>query len=76
MEKIKDNLILKLVVGVIVGIIVGMNASEKVIGLILPIKFFLGELIFFVVPLIIIGFIAPSITQLKSNASKMLGLHQ
>lgn len=73
MAKTKDNLIIKLIVGVILGIVVGMFASEKVIGLILPIKFFLGELIFFVVPLIIIGFIAPSITQLKSNASKMLG---
>ncbi|PID67170.1 MAG: dicarboxylate/amino acid:cation symporter [Fusobacteriales bacterium] len=73
MKKTKDNLILKLLVGVILGTIVGMFASEKIIGLILPVKFFLGELIFFVVPLIIIGFIAPAITQLKSNASKMLG---
>ncbi len=73
MEKKKDNLIFKLIIGVIVGVIVGMFANEKIIGLVLPVKFFLGELIFFVVPLIIIGFIAPSITQLKSNASKMLG---
>ena len=34
----------------------------------------LGSLINFCVPLIIIGFIAPSITRLKSNASRMLGL--
>lgn len=73
MEKKGDNLILKLIIGVIIGTILGMYANESVISVILPIKFFLGELIFFAVPLIIIGFIAPSITQLKTNASKMLG---
>ncbi len=73
MEKKGDTLILKLIIGVIVGMAVGIFANEKVISIILPIKFFLGELIFFAVPLIIIGFIAPSITQLKTNASKMLG---
>ena len=71
-EKKGDTLIIKLVLGVIAGIIIGLVATEKVISVILQIKFFLGELIFFVVPLIIIGFIAPAITQLKSNASKML----
>ncbi|QQB73061.1 dicarboxylate/amino acid:cation symporter [Fusobacterium canifelinum] len=71
-EKKGDTLIIKLILGVIAGIIIGLLATEKVISVILPIKFFLGELIFFVVPFIIIGFIAPSITQLKSNASKML----
>ncbi|WP_067143053.1 dicarboxylate/amino acid:cation symporter [Oceanivirga salmonicida] len=73
MSKLKDNLIFKLIIGVAIGIIIGLFANEKIIGIILPIKFVLGELIFFIVPLIIIGFIAPSITQLKSNASKMLG---
>lgn len=73
MEKKGDTLIIKLVIGVIIGLIVGLFANEKIISIILPIKFFLGELIFFIVPLVIIGFIAPSITQLKTNASKMLG---
>ena len=72
MEKKGDFLILKLIIGVIVGLIVGFVANEQVISVILPIKFFLGQVIFFVVPLIIIGFIAPAITKLKSNASKML----
>lgn len=73
MEKKGDTLILKLIVAVVIGMLIGIFGNEKVISVILPIKFFLGELIFFTVPLIIIGFIAPSITQLKSNASKMLG---
>ena len=37
-------------------------------------KYILGQLISFSVPLIIIGFIAPSITRLGNNASRMLGV--
>ena len=72
MEKKGDTLIIKLILGVIIGLCVGLFVNEQVISIILPIKFFLGQLIFFIVPFIIIGFIAPAITQLKSNASKML----
>ena len=39
---------------------------------VLTIKELLGSIINFCVPLIIIGFIAPSITRLKQNASRML----
>ncbi len=49
-EKKGDTLIIKLILGVIVGIIIGLISNEQVISIILPIKFFLGELIFFVVP--------------------------
>ena len=72
MEKKGDTLIIKLILGVIIGLCVGLFVNEQFISIILPIKFFLGQLIFFIVPFIIIGFIAPAITQLKSNASKML----
>ena len=51
-----------------------MLASEDVIGFILPIKHILGQIIFFLIPLIIFGFITPSITRLKRNASKLLGI--
>ncbi|MGL5353779.1 MAG: cation:dicarboxylate symporter family transporter, partial [Clostridium sp.] len=68
----KDNLILKLVIGVIVGLVLGLYANEGVIGVVQTIKFILGQVISFTVPLIILGFIAPAITKMKSNASKML----
>ncbi|MCI6153208.1 dicarboxylate/amino acid:cation symporter [Fusobacterium perfoetens] len=72
MEKMKDSLIIKLIIGVIVGLVVGLYVGESAIGLINTVKFILGQIIFFTVPLIILGFIAPAITQMKSNASKML----
>lgn len=73
MDKKKDNLIIKLLVALVIGIGAGLVVNESVIGVIQSIKHILGQFIFFCVPLIIIGFIAPSITGLKSNASKMLG---
>lgn len=73
MAKLKDSLILKLILGVIVGLVVGLYCNESVIGIINTIKFVLGQVISFTVPLIILGFIAPAITKMKSNASKMLG---
>ncbi len=74
MGKIKDSLILKLILGVGIGLVIGLYCNETVIGVIQSIKFILGQLISFTVPLIILGFIAPAITKMKSNASKMLGL--
>ncbi|MBC8589786.1 dicarboxylate/amino acid:cation symporter [Wansuia hejianensis] len=73
MSKIKDSLILKLVLAIIIGLGIGLVVNESIIGVIQSIKHVVGQFIFFCVPLIIIGFIAPSITGLKSNASKMLG---
>ncbi|MGL5190720.1 MAG: dicarboxylate/amino acid:cation symporter [Cetobacterium sp.] len=68
----KDNLIFKLIFGVIIGLIIGLFANESLIGVVQTIKFILGQIISFTVPLIILGFIAPAITKMKSNASKML----
>ncbi|HLR34288.1 MAG TPA: dicarboxylate/amino acid:cation symporter [Tissierellales bacterium] len=72
MSKLKDNLIFKLVLAVAIGIILGLIVNETIIGIISSIKHIIGQIIFFTVPLIIIGFITPSITSLQDNASKML----
>lgn len=72
-KKITDNLIVLLVLAVAIGLGLGLVVNKSIIGIIMTIKHVLGQFIFFCVPLIIIGFITPSITGLKSNASKMLG---
>mgnify|MGYP000931088634 FL=1 len=82
MKKLLGSLPARLVLGVLAGILVGLWAGSEMAGglgetvmqVILTLKNLLGSLITFCVPLIIIGFIAPSITRLKSNASRMLGL--
>lgn len=73
MKKLFNNLIFKLILGVILGIIIGTYSSEGLMSAIVTIKYVLGQIIFFSVPLIILGFIAPSIAKLKENASKLLG---
>lgn len=72
--KIFDSLPFKLLVGVALGIFAGLVANEAFMNIAVTISYILGQLISFCVPLIIIGFIAPSITKLGSSASKMLGI--
>ena len=45
-----------------------------ILNVVVTLKYILGQLINFCVPLIIIGFIAPSITKLGNSASRMLGV--
>ena len=49
-------------------------AGDAVMNVVVTVKFILSELINFCVPLIIIGFIAPSITRLGRSASRMLAV--
>lgn len=71
-KKILSNTTFKLFIAVVIGLIIGKIANETVMGVILPIKHVLGQIIFFLIPLLIFGFITPSITRLKKNASKLL----
>lgn len=74
MKKILTSLPVKLLIGVILGILVGLVANESVMHVVVSIKYILNQLILFCVPLIIIGFIAPSITKLGQNATRLLGV--
>lgn len=74
MKKIFHSLLFRLVLGVVLGIIVGLAANESLMNVVVTVKYVLGQLINFCVPLIIIGFIAPSITKLGNSASRMLGV--
>lgn len=73
MRKLLSNTTLRLLLGVLGGVVLGLFASESLIAVVLPIKHILGQVIFFLIPLIIFGFITPSITRLKKNASRLLG---
>lgn len=75
-----SSLPFKLIVALVVGILVGLGLSSMegsalctaLLNIIVTIRFISGQFINFCVPLIIIGFVAPSITRLGSNASRML----
>ena len=71
------RLVLALVIGLVGGLV--MNSMEEsavvtgILNVIVTVKYISGQFISFCVPLIVIGFIAPSITRMGNNASRMLG---
>lgn len=79
--KLLKSLPAKLVYGVLIGMVIGLLLAGDILPavintsamqVVITIKYILNQFINFCVPLIIIGFIAPSITKLGSNASRML----
>ena len=74
MKKLFGSLPFRLLLGIAIGIVCGLAFGEGVMKVIVTLKYIMGQLITFCVPLIVIGFIAPSITKLGSNASRLLGV--
>lgn len=72
MKKYFKNPIVQLLIAVLLGIVTGLFVEGAPLKAVISIKHISGQIIFFLVPLIILGFIAPSIAHLRSNASKML----
>ena len=64
----------RLLLGIVLGLILGLFLPVNVMVVIVTVKYILGQLITFCVPLIIIGFIAPSITRLGNSATRMLSV--
>ena len=82
MEKqgLVHSLPFRLLVALAVGIGIGLALSAAdgaaitvgLLNIIVTVKYIVGQFVSFCVPLIIIGFIAPSITRMGNNASRML----
>ena len=73
-KKLFGSLPFRLILGIFVGILCGLVFPESFMKVIVTLQYIMGQLITFCVPLIIIGFIAPSITKLGANASRLLGV--
>ena len=74
MKKFVNSLPFRLLLGIAIGICCGLVFPESVMKVVVTLHYIMGQLITFCVPLIIIGFIAPSITRLGKNASRLLGV--
>ena len=70
--KFLKSLPARLMLAIAVGMIAGFFLPEGAMQVVVTVKYILGQIINFCVPLIVIGFIAPSITQMGSGATKML----
>lgn len=69
------RLIIAIIIGIVLGFIISpLNGTIKTISvqILLIFKQITSQIIFFMVPLIIIGCVAPSITSFKGNATKLL----
>lgn len=66
------SMIIKLLAGLVLGALLGFVANEPVMVVVVSIRHILGQVIFFLVPLVIVGFITPAIIRLGQNASRIL----
>ncbi len=71
-KRIFSNTIVILVLAVIVGILTGLFIPSSGMKSVLVVKQVSGQIVFFLVPLIIIGFVAPSIASLKGSVSRLI----
>ena len=70
--KFLKSLPARLLIAIAAGILLGLVLPQSVMVVVVTAKYIMGQLIMFCVPLIIIGFIAPSITKLGGSATRML----
>ena len=74
MKKLTASLPFRLILGIVIGVLLGQVFTEGIMKVNVTLQYIMGQLITFCVPLIVIGFIAPSITKLGRNASRLLGV--
>lgn len=72
--KIKLGLLAKIIIAILLAVILGNFVSEPFVRIFATFNGLFGNFLNFVVPLIIIGFIAPGIAQLGKGSGKLLGL--
>ena len=70
--KLFKSLPFRLLLGIVIGMLLGLVLPESVMVVVVTVKYIFGQVIMFCVPLIIIGFIALSITKLGNNATRLL----
>jgi Na+/H+-dicarboxylate symporter len=72
MNKLKNNLLFKVVLAIVLGIVLGGFIPEAIGRVFMTFNDFFSELLNFLIPLIIVGLIVPSIGRLGQTAGKLL----
>lgn len=70
----KIGLLPRLIIAIILGIAIGAFAPEVVVAILATFNEIFGNFLGFVIPLIIVGFVAPGIGDLGDKAGKLLGV--
>ena len=72
MHKLKNNLLVKVILAIVLGIALGRIIPEVIGRIFMTFNDFFSELLNFLIPLIIVGLIVPSIGRLGQTAGKLL----
>lgn len=72
MNKLKNNLLFKVILAIVLGILLGGIIPETIGRIFITFNDFFSELLNFLIPLIIVGLIVPSIGRLGQTAGKLL----
>ena len=72
MKKIKLGLFPKVVIAIVVGALLGLILPDVVVRIFKTFNVFFAQLLKFVVPLLVLGLVTPSIANLGRGAGKML----
>ncbi|WP_255565445.1 dicarboxylate/amino acid:cation symporter [Gelria sp. Kuro-4] len=70
----KLGLLPRLLLGIACGILIGALTPEAVVKILVTFSGIFGNFLNFVIPLIIIGFVAPGIAELGQGAGRLLGI--
>ena len=70
----KIGLLPRLIIAIILGIIIGLVAPQWFVRIFVTFNNIFGNFLSFVIPLIILGFVAPGIAELGEGAGKLLGI--
>lgn len=72
MKRLLSSTIALLLIAVALGIAAGYCISEPIMKVVMVVKDLSGQVIFFLIPLIIFGFVASSIASLRGNVSRLI----
>jgi len=72
MHKLKNNLLFKVILAIVLGIAIGSFVPESIGRVFITFNNLFSELLNFLIPLIIVGLIVPSIGKLGQTAGKLL----
>ncbi|RRJ88938.1 dicarboxylate/amino acid:cation symporter [Paenimyroides tangerinum] len=72
--KFFNNLLFRVILAILLGIVIGSFANATFVGVFVTINSLFSQFLGFIIPLIIVGLIIPSIGNLGSQAGKMVGI--
>lgn len=72
--KLFNNLLFRVILAIVLGVLIGSVANANFVGVFITINALFSQFLGFIIPLIIVGLIIPSIGNLGNQAGKTVGM--